>query len=157
MYPGNATWNSLERNAEKSYNGMMSFESANEEERPEVPQVRETGVSHDYYNVFMPFVGHWIVDGGDFHEQVRQHLHYLPLYRERYKTYTDVVTEKNRARLAQLDAIIHVINQQVQEGTLTEERFCALHNRAVDLIYGEKGGTYLHPGGGVEERKEQRE
>lgn len=105
----------------------------------EVPQVFETGVSHDYMNEYAPVAGFF--DLGGIPELVKT-LKRSPVkkYAERFSpdVYDQVVNNQNRERVARLDEIAEEVNTRyIDPNNFTEEEFKRTINEVMCLVYSE--------------------
>lgn len=110
------------------------------EDKQPVPQiVEQTGVAADYLNEIL----FWLAETPKkVPERVQLLLEtrngkVMRRYEERFspEKYLEVVTDKNRERVAQLDAIAADVNQKASEGRLTLPYLQALARRAWRIVY----------------------
>lgn len=110
----------------------------NPEQGKSIPQLEDTGVSADYFNVFcVPFML-YKYDGGI--NAVADFLLENPIarYTERFPPieFKDVVTSYNKMAVSRLDEIANELNHRAQAKTLSDECYRSLHTEACKLIYG---------------------
>jgi hypothetical protein len=102
-------------------------------------QVTPQGVSGDYYNeLIVPLMMY-----RDFHEGINGVIAEIQdkavrRYTERFPPaeFEGVVTAFNREAVTRLDAIADELNSLATSGTLSDERYRALHSEACKLLFG---------------------
>jgi len=113
-----------------------------DQNRYEVGQIsQETGVSGDYINEFQLIA--WMKAGVSTYEEwiqyQRDKSNIILKYRERYpeNEFINVVTEKNRANIEELDQIVDKLNEIVKNpDSANKEAVIALSDKARILVYG---------------------
>ncbi len=109
------------------------------EPKEAIPQiVGRTGISADYLNEILFWLA---VKPKKVPENISNLLRTYGVVMRRYEErfhaekYADVVTDKNRERVAQLNAIADDINTKAKEGRLTLPLLQALARRSYRIVY----------------------
>lgn len=108
-----------------------------EQKREMFQIVNRTGMSSDYINEIAPF---WYQMGTQGLKAAILHLQKRPMkkYIECYplELYENVVNEKNKGRIKELDGLVEVFNEKVKNETLTEEEFNEMWEKVKTLLHG---------------------
>jgi len=112
--------------------------------------VEETGLSSDYMNEFTwalilartPRRIEFLQRARD--RQKRNNGHLLYLYEERFPAdkFSQVVTEENRPRIEQIDALARAVNEAIDSETLTLDVFVSAARNVTLIIFGSIPSEY---------------
>jgi hypothetical protein len=105
--------------------------------KKEMPPLEKTGIANDYWNEFYGVLLHRKIGGKAAVARIIREKK-IKHYEERYSPneYYDVITDKNRRRVSQLNQLADYANSKLIDPDVDDNIFDEIEEKAYRLIYG---------------------